>query len=179
MLLNYTLSNFNNTLDKLYDYSIMFIDLSPQNLHLIETKLKKLIETAKTLYLDDQANSIHLLAKEIEIYYYKKVKKNSKLVSSYFMMITSRYYTSKSQLWLFILFFGLINAFYLMKIYEIPRFVDNSFIYYLAQVMSILSNLGWSIDFATNFEYWYLIVLQLVWVIFFWILLWIITKEIK
>ncbi|MFZ5341757.1 MAG: hypothetical protein ACOZBL_04380 [Patescibacteria group bacterium] len=36
MLLNYTLSNFTNTLDKLYDYSIMFMDINIENYHLIE-----------------------------------------------------------------------------------------------------------------------------------------------
>lgn len=179
MLLNYTLSNFDNSLNKLYDYSVMFLDLSPDNLHLIESKLRKLIETARALYLDEYANQIYLLSKEIEIYYFKLKKDKKSLFSSYFLMITSRYYTSKLQLWMFILFFALINTFYLKTLYEIPRFINNSFLFYLSEVFSILSNLWWSISFSTDIEYLYNIILQLIWVVFFGLLLWIITKEIK
>jgi len=179
MLLNYTLSNLDGALSKLYDYSIMFMDADPENYYMIEWKMRKLIETAKTMYFDTQANDIYLVMREIEIHYFKLRMMTWKIFGSYFLMLTSRYYTSKIQLGLFIMFFAFINAVYLKEIYEIPRFLNNSFIYYLSEVTSILSNLWWDISFITSTEYIYNIIIQLIWLVFFGILLWIITKEIK
>jgi len=97
-----------------------------------------------------------------------------KILNNLFNLITTKYWTSEMQLLIFILIFTFINSIWLGIIINSQNLWFN---YY--ETMSILSNLGWNIEFKSSLWIIYGVYLQITGVIFFWILVNIIWKKIN
>jgi len=82
--------------------------------------------------------------------------------------------TSALTLLFFLNLFILFNSFFLQLII----WWDKSFLYYMYETTSIISNLWWDINFNSNIWYAYWIYLQFSWILLFWLLIWIFEKRI-
>lgn len=111
--------------------------------------------------------------KKIDMEYYCHTKEYIKGIWLLLDLIISRHYTSGIQLIVFILVFTSINTFLLWIIIWTDSFFLNFY-----QTMAILSNLWGDITFTNTIWYIFGIYLQIIGVIYFWILVNIIWKKI-
>ncbi len=179
MFLSYNLENFDRKLNKLYTYAELFLKNNSQNYYILESKIKKLMDNARYHYLSNQARQIFLMSKELELKYYILTRQYTHIITNYFLLLSSRHFTSAYQLFLFLIFFTIFSWILLKTLYEIPRNIDETFLFYITQAFNIISNLWWELEFKTNIEYIYSIYLQTAGVIYMGILVWIVNKEIK
>ncbi|MEF2175314.1 MAG: hypothetical protein V3575_02480 [Candidatus Absconditabacteria bacterium] len=178
-LITFKLGKIDSDIKELYFLCAEFIKIDPQNFFSIESKIMKQINVAKNIYLNNQASKLFILFKELEIHYLHIIKNYKSLFSRYFLMLTSKNFTSTYQLSLFILFFTLSTSIHLRLFYEIPRNTNESLMFYITQVFNIFSNLGGELEFVTTVEFLFSIYLQLIGIIFLGILIGIINKEIR
>lgn len=179
MFLAYNLENFDKTLDKLYVYSELFLKTDPQNYYILESKIKKLMDNAHYHYLSDHARKIYLMSKELELKYYIVTKQYGHIFTNYFLLLTSKHFTSSYQLFIFLTFFCILSGILLKSLYEIPRNIDEGLLFYITQAINVISNLWWELKFSTDVEYIYSIYLQTSGIIVIGILVWVVNKEIK
>ena len=179
MFLTYNLENFDKTLDKLHVYSELFLKTNDQNYYILESKIKKLMDNAHYHYLSDHARKIYLMSKELELKYYILTKQYGHIFTNYFLLLSSKHFTSSYQLFIFLTFFCILSGVLLENLYEIPRNIDENLLFYITQAINVISNLWWELSFTTDVEYIYSIYLQMSGIIFIGILVWVVNKEIK
>gem|GEM_PF-4114720 len=141
MFLTYSLGNFDKTLDKLHVYSELFLKTDPQNYYMIESKIKKLMDNARYHYLSDHARKIYLMSKELELKYYIVTRQYGHIFTNYFLLLTSKHFTSSYQLFIFLTFFCILSGIFLKNLYEIPRNIDENLLFYITQAINVISNL--------------------------------------
>jgi len=140
---------------------------------LIKWFLYKIKKTYSEIGETDLTLLSYFLMKKIDMEYYCHTKEYIKGIWLLLDLIISRHYTSGIQLIVFILVFTSINTFLLWIIIWTDSFFLNFY-----QTMAILSNLWGDITFTNTIWYIFGIYLQIIGVIYFWILVNIIWKKI-
>jgi len=137
-------------------------------------------EIIKSLNLSysDLSNLFYIQMKSLEGYNHKLNKRYISYIWNKFFRLSSLYITSFLQLFLFIMFVRYVN-WQILKIIWFWKDWDNTFLNYFNESISVMSNLGWNFTYVTAPELIFNIWNQMIWVVLFALMLWVLNQRIK